>query len=163
MDSFHKIAPIHIWKNLPAGWKVLEKIDWKKWITNVIIYSQPYQLQSILFCCNNVIRRNTCLSIITPPLPCNYPPSCNLKIHKMHQYVSHKEIRRGKLNTMLTCKLMSESTMTGDFPPSSKTTGVKCFAAAAITMRATLPLPKNSRIFWFIRLFIRTEKTVEIL
>jgi len=37
--------------------------------------------------------------------------------------------------------LIFESTMTGDFPPSSKITGVRCFAAAVITMRPTLPLP----------------------
>lgn len=42
-----------------------------------------------------------------------------------------------------TCKLMPESTITGDFPPSSKRTGVRCFAAAAITMRPTLPLPTS--------------------
>lgn len=34
-----------------------------------------------------------------------------------------------------------ESTTTGHFPPSSKVTGVRCFAAAAITMRPTLGLP----------------------
>lgn len=47
---------------------------------------------------------------------------------------------------VLTCKLMPESTTTGDFPPSSRRTGVRCFAAAAITIRPTLPLPAHSRI-----------------
>jgi len=42
--------------------------------------------------------------------------------------------------------LIFESTTTGDFPPSSSTTGVRCLAAAAITMRATLPLPKKPTI-----------------
>jgi len=41
---------------------------------------------------------------------------------------------------------MFESTTTGDFPPSSSTTGVRCFAAAAITIRPTRPLPKNPTI-----------------
>lgn len=36
---------------------------------------------------------------------------------------------------------MFESTTTGFFPPSSRTTGVRCFAAAAITMRPTFPFP----------------------
>jgi len=45
-----------------------------------------------------------------------------------------------------TFKLIFESTTTGDFPPSSSTTGVRCFEAAAITMRATRPLPKNPTV-----------------
>ena len=40
-----------------------------------------------------------------------------------------------------TFKSMSESTITGDFPPSSNTTGVKCFAAADITIRPTFEFP----------------------
>lgn len=44
----------------------------------------------------------------------------------------------------LTCKLIVESTTAGLFPPSSKITGVRCFAAAAITIRPTLGLPKTS-------------------
>ena len=45
-----------------------------------------------------------------------------------------------------TFKLISESTTAGDFPPSSSTTGVRCLAAAAITIRPTLPLPAHRRI-----------------
>lgn len=40
-----------------------------------------------------------------------------------------------------TFKSMSESTMIGDFPPSSKTTGVRCFAAAVKTIRPTFEFP----------------------
>lgn len=42
---------------------------------------------------------------------------------------------------------MPESTTTGDFPPSSRRTGVRCFAALAITIRPTLPLPANKALF----------------
>lgn len=64
------------------------------------------------------------------------------------------------LDRVNTLRLMFESTMTGDFPPSSKRTGVRCFAAAAITIRPTLPLPTTgdedgkkitfTRLSWFI-------------
>ena len=46
-----------------------------------------------------------------------------------------------------TFKLMLESTTTGDFPPSSKRTGVRCFAAACITIRPTLELPTKWKTF----------------
>ena len=42
---------------------------------------------------------------------------------------------------LLTFRSMSESTIIGDFPPSSKTTGVRCFAAAANTIRPTFEFP----------------------
>lgn len=47
---------------------------------------------------------------------------------------------------------MFESTTAGHFPPSSRITGVRCFAAAAITMRPTLALPaENSNYFTNIK------------
>lgn len=36
-----------------------------------------------------------------------------------------------------------ESRMVGHFPPSSRVTGVKCFAAADMTMRPTRGLPER--------------------
>lgn len=48
------------------------------------------------------------------------------------------------LGEIITCKLMFESTTAGHFPPSSRVTGVRCFAAAAITMRPTLALPAEN-------------------
>lgn len=39
-----------------------------------------------------------------------------------------------------------ESTIAGHFPPNSKVTGVRCFAAADITICPTLALPANSGI-----------------
>jgi hypothetical protein len=42
-----------------------------------------------------------------------------------------------------TFRFTSESTTAGDLPPNSKATGVKCFAAAAITILPTLPFPQN--------------------
>lgn len=45
------------------------------------------------------------------------------------------------LGETLTCKLEFESTTAGHFPPSSRVTGVRCIAAAAITMRPTLAPP----------------------
>lgn len=47
----------------------------------------------------------------------------------------------GQGDCLFTFKSMSESTMIGDFPPSSKTTGVRCFAAAAKTIRPTFEFP----------------------
>jgi len=44
---------------------------------------------------------------------------------------------------VLTCKSTSESITAGHFPPSSRTTGVRCFAAAVMTMRPTLGLPEK--------------------
>lgn len=41
----------------------------------------------------------------------------------------------------ITCKFIFESTTAGHFPPSSRITGVRCFAAADMTMRPTLALP----------------------
>ena len=46
---------------------------------------------------------------------------------------------------VLTCKSTSESTTTGHFPPSSRTTGVRCFAAAVMIMRPTLGLPVKNK------------------
>jgi hypothetical protein len=51
------------------------------------------------------------------------------------------------LGEIYTCKLMFESTTAGHFPPSSRITGVRCFAAAAITMRPTLALPAENSKF----------------
>lgn len=48
------------------------------------------------------------------------------------------------LGEIITCKSMFESTTAGHFPPSSRVTGVRCFAAAAITMRPTLALPAEN-------------------
>lgn len=38
-------------------------------------------------------------------------------------------------------KSQAGSTMTGDFPPSSKVIGVRCLTAAVAITRATLPFP----------------------
>lgn len=38
-------------------------------------------------------------------------------------------------------KSVFESTITGDLPPNSRVTGVRCFAAAVATIRPILPLP----------------------
>lgn len=46
---------------------------------------------------------------------------------------------------MFTRRSVLESTIAGHFPPSSRATGVRCFAAAAITMRPTFPLPAVSK------------------
>lgn len=46
-------------------------------------------------------------------------------------------------DNILTFKSMLESITAGHFPPSSRVTGVRCFAAAAITMRATFALPEE--------------------
>ena len=43
-----------------------------------------------------------------------------------------------------TFKSIFESTTAGHFPPSSRITGVRCFAAAAITIRPTLALPTQN-------------------
>lgn len=43
--------------------------------------------------------------------------------------------------TCLSLELFSESKTAGHFPPSSRVTGVRCFAAAVITIRPTLELP----------------------
>lgn len=39
---------------------------------------------------------------------------------------------------------VKESRMTGHFPPSSRVTGVKCFAAAAMTILPTRGLPAEA-------------------
>jgi hypothetical protein len=43
---------------------------------------------------------------------------------------------------IITFKLTSESKTTGHLPPSSKVTGVRCLAAAAITTLPTFALPE---------------------
>lgn len=42
--------------------------------------------------------------------------------------------------------LERESRIVGHFPPSSRVTGVKCFAAAVMTRDATLGLPKDKLV-----------------
>lgn len=46
--------------------------------------------------------------------------------------------------TSLSQEEVSESRTAGVFPPSSRMTGVRCLAAADITILATLALPVNS-------------------
>lgn len=45
------------------------------------------------------------------------------------------------VSTFLSQELERESTIAGHFPPSSRVTGVRCFAAAVITILPTLALP----------------------
>ena len=58
--------------------------------------------------------------------------------------------------------MIFESTTAGDFPPSSSTTGVRCFAAADITMRPTLPLPKNSGITYAKKHVSNLNETIHL-
>lgn len=46
-------------------------------------------------------------------------------------------------STLLSRELEKESTTAGHFPPNSKVTGVKCCAAADITILPTRVLPVN--------------------
>ena len=107
-----------------------------------------YQRRSIVFCCYNVIGRNARLSTVQSPLARNYSSSCYLLTSKSRMRLEEVKViasnweTRG-LGNSNTCKLIFESTTTGDFPPSSSKTGVRCFAAAVITILPTLPLPNN--------------------
>jgi hypothetical protein len=63
-----------------------------------------------------------------------------IRLYQINLLTIFYEIKHSLFNTF---RFTSESTTAGDLPPNSKATGVKCFAAAAITILPTLPFPQN--------------------
>jgi len=59
--------------------------------------------------------------------------------------------------------LIFESTTTGDFPPSSSKTGVRCFAAAVITILPTFPLPNNTVTVYARKYVYNLNETIHLI
>lgn len=110
-----------------------------------------YQNRGELLFNQHIVYCYTCLSTACSPLPsCNSldchlqcPRVCRSNVFIRLRTSTRWNFRINACHTRNSEELGRESSMAGLFPPSSRVTGVKLFAAADMTMLATLGLPEK--------------------